>query len=175
MNQGFQVLCLTPCSRQARDEAMLLCALCLITKSEALKYRCGAHWPASQPPRILHILDFWKSSFSKKKKKKSSVFPLLGFGVAMLKDIFCALPEQVWIKTAASLSPTCPDLYYPSEVFGKKKEEKEKSYKLTSAISSFLPMLCLKYRACFHPLYAEESDSCSHLNDLSDSIHIIKL
>lgn len=79
--------------------------------------------------------------------KSFHFFPPLGSRAAMLKGIFCALPEQVWIKAAASPSPTCPDLYYPSEVFAKKENLK----KLTSAISSLLPMLCFSHRTCFLP------------------------
>lgn len=99
--------------------SFVLCAL--LTNQRHSSTDAVPGQPASQPPRILHILDPWESSFYLKKKKKS-VFPPLGFRVAMLKGIFCALPEQVWIKAAASPWPTCPDLYYPSEVFAKKKE-----------------------------------------------------
>lgn len=129
--------------------------------------------PASQPPRILHILDFWKSSFSKKKKKFRVSSSWVRGGHA--EGYFLCSP---WTSVNKNSSQPLPNMsWFVLSKWGiwKKKEEKEKSYKLTSAISSFLPMLCLKYRACFHTLYAEESDICSHLNDLSDSIHIIKL
>lgn len=115
------------------------CAL-LTNEPEALNCRCGARWPASQPPRVLHILDS-----SPPPPTRLLFFPPLGSRAAMLKGIFCALPEQVWIKAAASPSPTCPALYYPSEVFAKK----ENLTILTSSISSLLPMLCFSHRTCF--------------------------
>lgn len=74
---------------------------------------------ASQPARVLHITDsrqvFLLKSFCR------IFFPPLGSTVAVIKSTFCALPEQVSIKAAASHSSTCPDLYYPSEVFAKRK------------------------------------------------------
>lgn len=140
--QGFWALGLAPCSIDAR-RLWAFCAFfnkqargtqvqvwCLLASQSATK---------SSSHLGLQTVLLLPKSFH--------FFPPLGSRVAMLKSIFCALPEQVWIKAAASPSPTCPDLYYPSEVFAKKENLK----KLTSVISSLLPMLCFSHRTCFLP------------------------
>lgn len=75
-----------------------------------------------------------QASFPFSEKASFCFFPLLGSRVAGLQSIFCAFPEQVWIKVAVSHSSTCPDLYNPSEVFAEKENLREQ----TSAVSSLL-------------------------------------
>jgi hypothetical protein len=59
-------------------------------------------------------------------------------------------------KSVASPSPTCPDLYNPSEVFAKKEKNLKK---LTSAIS--LLLLCAPVTGlAYFPLPAEIKDIC---------------
>lgn len=71
------------------EKGRFFCAL-LTSKSEALKSKCGAHQPASYQ----EFFTSWTPA-SPPSPKKTFVFPPLGSRVAKLKDIFCALPEQV--------------------------------------------------------------------------------
>lgn len=102
-----------------------------------------ASQPASQPaefftpwtPRVLLLL-------------KGLLFFLLLGPERPCWRVFSVLSlKQVWIKAAASPSPTRPDLYCSSEVF----EKKENLKIVTSSISSLLPMLCFSHRTCFLP------------------------
>lgn len=118
VDQGFWVSGLLPVP--GRWHEFLLCVVNRRARGTQVRVWCPlAGRPASQPAT--------KSSHHRLQvsppPKKLPFCPPLGSTVAVLKHIFCALPEEVWIKVAVSHSSTCPDLYYPSEVFAKEKRK----------------------------------------------------